>query len=255
MTQAAQPRWLRRRCKVAWADGAPDQDFLPLSFYRAVFIMSIKDTAKRGKRFIVATATWIRQAKLFFLFAIGPIAFCSVLVWRLENWVQLTAAGLQLIGLSVSAYGLDKTRRDFEKPSIPALARDWLAAWPRWRPKPDTFSLSLNLRSRTRGVAPVRKWLPISPTISVEERVAELTRNMEHFASDVYPALKTLLDLGHGNEDGIESESAAREATQKQLDKKLEEAMTDGLLVSFVGLSWTALGILLDVLAPHVLGH
>nr|ART38033.1 F101 [uncultured bacterium] len=82
-----------------------------------------------------------------------------------------------------------------------------------------------------------------------------MTQNMERFASDVYPALKTLFDLGYGNEDDIESESAARETVQKQLDKKLDEGMTDGLLVSFVGLSWTALGILLDVLAPHVLGR
>lgn len=214
-----------------------------------------KDTVKRGRQFVDATAKWLWHAKLFYLFAVGLVAFAIVSVWRLEHWAPLTAAVLQLAGLSVSAYGLDKTRRDFEKPSIPALARDWLAARPRWRPKPNTFSPSLNVTSRTRDVAPVRKWLPVPPTIAVEERVTELTRNMERFARDVYPALKTLFDLGYGNEDGIESESAAREAVQKQLDKRLDKAMTDGLLVSFVGLSWTALGILLDVLAPHVLGH
>lgn len=217
--------------------------------------MSVKDTTKRSKHFANATANWLRQAKLFGLFAAGLIAFASILVWRLDHWAQLTATVLQLAGLSVSAYGLDKTRRDFKKPSISVLARDWLAARPRWRPKPSTFSLGFNLRSRTRGVAPVRKWLPVSPTIAVEERVAELTQNMERFANDVYPALKTLFVLGYRNEDGIESESATREAVQKQLDKKLDEAMTDGLLVSFVGLSWTALGMLLGVLAPHVLGR
>jgi len=216
--------------------------------------MAIKDTTKRTKHFTNATAIWLRQAKLFGLFAAGLIAFASILAWRLEYWVQLTATVLQLAGLSVSAYGLDKTRRDFKKPSISVLARNWLAARPRWRPKPNTFSLSFNLTSRVRDVAPVRKWLPVPPTITVEERVAELTQNMERFASDVYPALKKLFDLGYRNEDGIESESATREAVQKHLDKKLDEAMTDGLLVSFVGLSWTALGVLLDVLTPHVFG-
>lgn len=215
--------------------------------------MSIKDTTKRGKQLVDAAAIWLWHAKLFYLFAVGLIAFAIVLVWRLEHWTPLTASVLQLAGLSVSAYGLDKTRRAFKKPSIPALARDWFAARPRWPPKPNIVSLSLNLRSRTRGVAPVRKWSPASPTIAVEERVAELTQNMERFASDIYPALKTLFDLGYGNEDSIESESARRETIQKQLDKKLDEAMTDGLLVSFVGLSWTALGILLDVLVPNIL--
>ncbi len=196
---------------------------------------------------------WLWQARLLWLFAAGLAVFAIVFISGQEGWTELTAFGLQFAGLSVSVYGLDKTRRDFRKPSIAALAGDWWAKRPRWRPRSDTISLSLLLTSDTRGVPPISNLMPVPTDGPLEERVAALTQNMEQISRDVYPALKTLFELSDGNQDGIASERTTRETAQKQLDKKLDLAMTDGLLISLVGLSWTALGIFLDTFGPQML--
>jgi predicted RNase H-like nuclease len=77
-----------------------------------------------------------------------------------------------------------------------------------------------------------------------------LTENLERLAQDVYPALKTLHDLAYENKDALHEERTDRETAQEQADRRLDEAMTDGLLIALVGLLWTALAILLDFLGP-----
>lgn len=215
--------------------------------------MSIKDIAQRGYTFQRAARVWLWQARLFWLFAAGLAAFATVVISGREEWAKLTAFGLQFAGLAISVYGLDKTRRDFKKPSIAARAYDLWAKRPQWRPKPDIYRLGVDLRQKVRSHAPVDNLMSAPPDGSVEEQLAVLTQNIERIKNDIYPALEQLFALAYGNEDGLESEANSRETTRKHLEEKLDLAMTDGLLISLVGLSWTALGILLDTFGPQLL--
>lgn len=80
-----------------------------------------------------AHLSWLFVRPRLFWFGGLPLALgilaCSM--GRTEQSVRIAGLALELLGLGIALWGLEKTRKDFGRPSVVALLKKWWAARPK----------------------------------------------------------------------------------------------------------------------------
>jgi hypothetical protein len=158
---------------------------------------------------------------------------------------------LQWLGIGTVAYGVRKTRQLFGLPSIWSLFRAWLSRIPPWRGRviAVTGTGDLNLAG---GIARMEVWTNVDPSAAVEKQIEAVTKNVDRLRNRLNQ-LQDELDKGlREHSEALRREETARAKDDEHLRQRLHAAETGGLHITFTGVVWLLLGVLLATLPQEV---
>lgn len=176
------------------------------------------------------------------------IAFCT---GASEPKIRLTGLILQWLGLLTVVDGIQKTRKLFGCPSLLQLLREKVARFPRWRR--DAFvHVGTGAMIASCGSATAHVWSNIDPAAPIEERVNALTRNVERMNERIIHIQKENDAELRKHTESLRQEQESRKEGDDQLNMRLEAAETGGLHISFIGVIWIFLGLILSTVSPEI---
>lgn len=203
--------------------------------------------------FLGESRRWLFVRPRLFWMGILPIAvaFVVCLLGKTETPVRVSGWLLELLGLGSTGWGLNKTRKDFDLPALYTLIQRWWEVRPRRRRKHAVATSSSGLSvggSRVRGYG----WTTINPDAPMEQRLAALVENVERLRRDLNDAQTGLETLSSRVTDGLQREAKARSSLAEELRTKQKSVLTDGLLISLVGLVWVGIGLTLSTMSQEI---
>jgi len=86
----------------------------------------------------------------------------------------------------------------------------------------------------------------------MEQRLAALVENVERLRRDLNEAQTGLDTLSDRVTDGLQREARARSSLAEELRTNLKSVLTDGLLISLVGLVWVGIGLTLSTMSEAI---
>lgn len=203
--------------------------------------------------FLGESLRWLFVRPRLFWMSILPIAIALVacLLCKSETLVRVSGWSLELLGLGSTGWGLNKTRKDFKLPTLYTLIQRWWEVRPRWRRKHAVATASGGLSS---GSARVRGYgsTTINPDAPMEQRLAALVENVERLRRDLNDAQTDLETLSDRVTDGLQREAMARSSLAEELRTEQKSVLTDGLLISLVGLLWVGIGLTLSTMSQEI---
>jgi hypothetical protein len=208
----------------------------------------------RLRSWSTALLSWLAEAHLLWL-ALGVVALALVAsLHRGTTDLQIRSDGLvlQLLGIGTVAHGIHETRKFFGRPGILSLLRDWLSRFPRWRRQVivGTGTGSLGLASLH---ARAHVWTPMDPLAPVDAQVKALIQNVERLNQSLIQVQQEM-DAALGRVTAaLGEERTTRSKDVAELQKRLEIAETGGLHITFVGVIWLVVGVVLTTLSPEIL--
>ena len=181
-------------------------------------------------------------ASLFLAFT-GPVS---------EPKIRIVGLSLQLAGLTTVAWGLRETRKLFGYPSLFEHAVKWIRRFPKFNPKPITGVLNLSAVGNVGASGSGYSWHSLGPEASVEKRLAAAEANL----LNVNWRLDEIYKQFHNETQKINSvlnkEQLLRKSEDETIRRKLELSQTGGLSISFMGLVWLLLGLLLSTASTEM---
>lgn len=196
---------------------------------------------------------WLAEPDLVWM-ALLVVVLAVLIAFRpgvSEIHVRLTGLVLQLLGLSTVVYGIRETRKLFGRPSFRQLLREWLSRFPRWRR--DAFIYAgTGAMTLTGGSATARGWHKVDPTAPIETQLDALTRNVEQMNERLIQMQKDGDSELRKHSESLRQERQFREDGDARLHKRLEAAETGGLHISFIGVIWIFLGLILSTVSPEI---
>lgn len=215
--------------------------------------MTSVDTFRRIGSLIFAYIKWFLGPHLFWLCIL--VIFNALLfgfyTFRSEVAVRSAGLGLELLGLFVALAGIIETRTFFGLPSLPALFRRWLSERPRWRRNivmgaaAGAYGLS---GASARGYA----WSPVRPEDSLDKKVETLIHNVDRLKDDLQNTHKEIDELSRKHAEALKGEAEAREKAATDIKTQLKAALTNGLLLSLIGLVWLFVGIIMSTMSVEL---
>ena len=212
--------------------------------------MSLVDTFRRIGNLIFAYIKWFLGPRLFWLciLVIGNALLFGFYTFGSEVAVRSAGLGLEILGLFVALAGIIETRTFFGLPSLPAVFRRWLSERPRWR-----RHIVMGAMAGTLGLAGMSGrgyvWTPVRSEDSLEKKVESLIRNVDRLKDDLQNTHKELDDLSRKHAEALKGEAEAREKAAIDIKNQLQAALTNGLLVSLIGLVWLIVGIIMSTMS------
>jgi len=197
---------------------------------------------------------WFAEARLLWL-ALAVVAIALVVSLRpgaTDLHIRTAGLILQLLGIGTVAHGVQETRKFFGHPSLLTLLHHWLVRFPRWRRNVivGTGSSSIGL---TGFAARAYVWTPMNLSAPTEAQLKALTSNVERLKESLIQ-LQNEMDRELKNiAAALGEERASRSKDVADLQRRLELAETGGLHITFVGVIWLFVGVLLATLAPEIL--
>ncbi|MGK2942356.1 MAG: hypothetical protein ACSLFJ_11860 [Immundisolibacter sp.] len=178
------------------------------------------------------------------------IAVLVCIIFQTELAVRAVGMTLEVLGLFVAGWGLVKTRRDFEKPSLRALIKNWWGARPRTRSNIHhaTAGAIAGGSSSVSGVGGTA----ISADASIEQQLTALIAKLERLCRDFGELKRNQEALSEKMRTWIAHQSEAHASLATELNTKLERTVADGLLVALVGLVWVLLGSILSTMSSEI---
>jgi hypothetical protein len=129
--------------------------------------------------------------------------------------------------------------------------RAWLSRFPRWHGQVVMAAGAASI-GFTGLSARGEVWTNVNPNAPLEDRVRALTSNVDRL-HDTLIAVQQDLDARHREQaDALTKEEKERARRDQEIMARLESAETGGLALSFVGLVWVFLGIVLSSLSPEI---
>jgi len=169
-----------------------------------------------------------------------------------EPRVRETGLVLELLGLSTVAWGLEKTRRDFGRPSFFANARIW------WTERPRLYTRIASLAGhasfgalRASGTADAS--FAAAADRTHEERIAALESSVQQMQRRLEETRTELINAVSAEREALAIERGVREKGDLEINRALEAAETGGLHVSMMGVVWLAVGLTLSTIPNEIL--
>jgi len=212
--------------------------------------MPVADIFRRIRNLVFAYIKWFLGPRLFWLctLVIGNALLFGFYAFRTEVAVRSAGLGLEMLGLFVALGGIIETRTFFGLPSLPALFQHWLSERPRWR-----RNIVMGAMAGSVGFAGMSghgyEWTPVRPEDSLEKKVESLIQNVERLKDDLQNTHKEFDDLSRKHAEALKGEAAAREKAATDIKNQLQGALTNGLLVSLIGLVWLIVGIIMSTMS------
>ncbi|MFZ5492917.1 MAG: hypothetical protein ACOY6E_10540 [Pseudomonadota bacterium] len=199
-----------------------------------------------------AHLAWLLVRPRLVWFGVLPLVLGTLACWigRTEQPVRITGLALELLGLGTALWGLNKTRKDFGRPSLMTLCRAWWAARPHGEVRAVSVSdvLTPSLSESIR----IERWTTVDPAAPLDQQFAAMCKNAETLRHDLSRLTVDHDALSRRTNAALEREAAARSELGHRLRGDLERTMADGLLVSLIGLGWILLGTLLTTLSGEI---
>jgi hypothetical protein len=208
---------------------------------------------KRVVAWLKALFQWITEPHLVWM-ALLVVVLAGIIAIHAgvsEIQARLTGLVLQLLGLLTVVYGIRETRKLFGRPSFRQLLREWLSRFPRWRRDAFIYAGS-GAMTISGGSATAHVWSNIDPAAPIEERVNALTRNVERMNERIIHIQKENDAELRKHTESLRQEQESRKEGDDQLNMRLEAAETGGLHISFIGVIWIFLGLILSTVSPEI---
>jgi hypothetical protein len=187
------------------------------------------------------------------------VAFLPILMvvtsWVMFNGevvVRVSGVMLELLGVGITAFGLETTRKNFGKPALLTLVKRWWALRPKWPQPRVAYVSSSTAGGAATGSVRVWAWTTINPRDPIETQIAALNENAERMRRDLIAIDAKQTQLGNRVDQRFQEVFQAHAQTESSLRQKLESALTDGLMISFIGLIWVVLGVLVATMSPEI---
>lgn len=208
---------------------------------------------RRAWAWLKALYSWLAEARLVWLalLLVAPAVIVSLREGASEWEIRIAGLVLQLFGLGTVAHGVHKTRKLFGRPSTMASLRGWATRFPRWRRSVVLAAGTAVVQAR--AYAPrIWVWSSVEPGAPIEAQIKALSQNVEHLKVHMNQT-EDAIDAGlRKQSDALGREEQARANSDSALQQRLELAQTGGLEITFVGVIWLAVGVILATIAPDI---
>jgi hypothetical protein len=196
---------------------------------------------------------WLKEANVVWLLVsvMGVALLGAFGAEANEARVRLTGWVLELFGLGTVAWGIRETRRQFGRPSILRIARDWVARYP--MPSPIVPSRGITGTIGMVEEHDTAQAIGVVHTPSLEGRIIALENNLRSIGERVDHVELALDQEAHTRQAALSQERRSREAQNQLIRRQLEAVETGGLDISSVGLVWLALGLTLSTIPNELL--
>lgn len=200
---------------------------------------------------------WLRLAPRFWivpLVALGLPIIGLLLPGPNEDHLRYSGLVLQLLGIATVLDGLRHRRRIFDRPTPATSLFRWLARFPRWPGRPQTFSLTGTGGLSISGGGEPQCWRAVPTEGSVEPRFAALEANLDTLRAQQAKTTRQLQEETAKRVEGLDSERQLRESADRELAVNLDTLGAGRLHVETAGVVWLILGVVLATVPSEIAG-
>lgn len=196
---------------------------------------------------------WLAEARLFWC---AILVLVLAVVWSFRSDatdLQVRVAGLvlQWLGIGTVAHGVRETRKLFGRPGLPESVRQWRSRFPRWRQ--DVFvGMGGGAIGSAGGGGRAHVSSRVDPAAPVQVQLDALKENTERMDQELIQMQREMDGLRHQHSEALRQERELRGKGDEELHLRLEAAETGGLNITFVGVLWLFVGVLLATLSPEI---
>jgi hypothetical protein len=197
---------------------------------------------------------WLAEARLAILCITILIYFGLFGFYKnpTEQSIRISGYILQLLGMIFAIRGLLKIRIFFGQPSLKILPVTWLRSFPNWEKPP--FRAVMNGVSSIAGLtAHIEGVSPDNPKATLEERFEVVLRNLNDLREIQKTHSSQIEKIILNHNSFVESQKKELQKIKAEMNVRIEEAQTNDILVSLVGLIWLTFGITMSTLSNELL--
>lgn len=126
-----------------------------------------------------------------------------------------------------------------------------MSRFPRWRRR-----IVFGAGAGTLGVAGVSArghvWSTVDPSAPIEVRLEAVVRNVERLDERLIQVQNEMDSELRKHSDELRKEQQIRATDDEQIQLRLEAAQTGGLYITFIGVIWLFVGVLLSTISPEI---
>ncbi|MCZ7593603.1 MAG: hypothetical protein M5U16_00825 [Hyphomicrobium sp.] len=168
-----------------------------------------------------------------------------------EFRIRITGMMLELLGVSVVALGLRRTRQLFELPTVLGAVRDWLKKFPTLR-RDVRIEASAGIFALEGGRAYGLIEIKSRPGGPLDERVTALEMNLNHVLRSVHELEKQFDSTADEHARRLESEKKAREEGDQKAHDRIYRAVASGLHLEGLGVVFLVFGIVFATMSGEI---
>ncbi|MFZ4628307.1 MAG: hypothetical protein ACOYNR_08265 [Blastocatellia bacterium] len=196
-------------------------------------------------------------SKLFFwlirawpVLSLGPIWLAHRAAYSLFSYNtvlvdKIAGSTLQVIGSFLILYSINSNLGLFKNQHLGKVIRGWIQSFPLFRrPVTGTLNASVKASTTTFGTPRIST---IRATSTIEERVADLERQLEEVRQQTNEDIRVLNDRIADLYSKLSTDVAQNTTIAKQISSKLEEAITGDFKQQAFGVIITLYGTLMNV--------
>ena len=196
---------------------------------------------------------WLSELRHFWLaFAVTGIAFfISLKPGTAEPVIRLSGLVLQLLGVGTVAWGISETRALFGRPSLFAVAKNWLCRFPPFHSRVVSGTVNITLGGDTmsgRGYGMDNA----GPNATPEARIEVLEKNILRVNERIDQTQREMDAEFRNTGAALKREEQARAAEDQAIHHKLEISETGGIHVTAMGVLWLLVGITLSTASSEI---
>lgn len=210
-------------------------------------------------QWIKAFVLWLLEARRFcptrfFVVVLVVFIFGYLLPGTADDRVRYCGLALQVIGISIVAWGLRARRRLFNLHSLLDNLRGYLRRFPRWGATPQTISVIGTGGVSVGGGGKVSFWIDVPPEASIEDRLAALEANVKSLKTEQAETAEELQEETRKRFEAVDSERRKRESAVIDIRSKLNTLGAGGLHLEWAGVFWLVLGVILATIPSEIAG-
>jgi len=199
---------------------------------------------------------WAKEKEaLLFWFNIVMLILLLYAFMPPSSETRLRFVGLifQICGVLIAAWGLLDIRKLFELPTIRQITREWFRRFPPFRPKSKHVTVEMGTGHYSlTGYAP-DIWIGAGPTASIEQRLSVLEDNLQRVNQKTVDIQNQLNSEVRAHKEALAQASRSLKQTAEDIHHKLELTETSGLQLSFVGLVWLGVGLIISTIPNEII--
>lgn len=159
-----------------------------------------------------------------------------------EPACRLVGLLLQSAGTATVIWNIRDTRRQFQRPSLLRVVREWFRGRPRLHPSV-TLIAGAGTVALTGARGRLEAWQVVPDGADIEVRIETLEKNQNRLRDRIHEFVQqTEQDLEHHNL-ALDQEKQDRADGDRAIQEKLETAQTGGLHISIMGVVWLFVGM------------
>jgi hypothetical protein len=196
--------------------------------------------------YLGSVVRWLFSPRLAWLAAAATAALLYLAFRAGATNLHMRLAGMvfQWLGVGTVAYGVRQTRKMFRQPSLSSHLGKWLSQFPRWHRDlilgPGGVQVGVQV-----GSARLDVWMDVTESDAPDRKVQALLHNVQRLRERTANLQSDLDKVRHQQTEAMASEERTRRDSDADLEAQLRKAQTGGLHITFVGLIWLFLGVLL----------